>query len=90
MRLVVAALGALLLVQVAVGCGGGDDSSDPSSFEGIPWVLSSGVEVSGWETVAPSVLFEDGRFGGSSGCNRYGGSYTVDGDTLELGEIAPR
>ena len=25
---------------------------------------------------------------GSTGCNRYGGPYTVDGDTLELGAIA--
>ena len=88
MRLAVAALGALLLVEVAVGCGGGDDGGDPSSFESIPWVLSSGVEVAGWETVAPSILFEDGRFSGSSGCNRYGGSYTVEGEILELGEIA--
>ncbi len=86
-RLAVAALGALLLVEVAGGCGG-SDAGDPSSLEGIPWVLSSGVEVTGWETVAPSILFEDGRFSGSSGCNRYGGSYTVEGDILELGEIA--
>jgi hypothetical protein len=28
------------------------------SFEGVPWVLASGVDVEGWEAVAPSVSFE--------------------------------
>lgn len=84
MKLVLGAVGMLLLA----GCGGGDDQADPSSFEAMPWVLSAGVDVDGWEIVAPSLRFEEGRIGGSTGCNRYGASYTVDDDTLEIGEIA--
>jgi heat shock protein HslJ len=83
-------LAALLASTVVGGCGGDDEESaaDPSSLEGVPWVLVSGVDVDGWEAVAPSLTFEDGQASGSSGCNQFGGSYTVDGNSLELGEIA--
>jgi len=89
-RLAVAPLAALLVLVAAGGCGGDDEAaSDPSAVEGVPWVLVSGVDVDGWEASAPSISFgEDGTASGSSGCNQWGGSYTFDGDTLELGEIA--
>ena len=83
-------LAALLMSAVAGGCGGDEEESaaDPSSLEGVPWVLVSGVDVDGWEAVAPSLTFEDGQASGSSGCNQFSGSYTVDGSSLELGELA--
>ena len=86
-------LAALLVVATAAGCGGdedgdGDNVADASSIEGLPWVLLSGVDVAGWEEVAPSATFGDGRVAGSTGCNRFTGSYTIDGDALELGQIA--
>ncbi len=59
---------------------------DVTSLEGVPWVLSAGIDVEGWETAAPSASFEDGRMTGSTGCNGYGRPYTVDGSTLELGQ----
>ena len=54
-------------------------------LEGVQWKLASGVDVAGWEAVAPTAVFEGGRMAGSTGCNRYTAPYTVDGDTLELG-----
>jgi heat shock protein HslJ len=82
----------LALALVLGGCGGDDDESEQqaeaSSLENVPWVLSSGLEVEGWEQSAPSVTFADGTAGGSTGCNRYTGSYTVDGSALEFGTIA--
>jgi heat shock protein HslJ len=83
-------LAALLASAVVGGCGGDEEESaaDPSSLEGVPWVLVSGVDVDGWEAVAPTLTFEDGQASGSSGCNQFSGSYTVDGSSLELGEIA--
>lgn len=56
-------------------------------LEGVSWQLASGVEVEGWESVAPTAVFEGGRMAGSTGCNRYTGPYTVEGDTLELGPV---
>ena len=47
-------LAALLMSAVAGGCGGDEEESaaDPSSLEGVPWVLVSGVDVDGWEEAA--------------------------------------
>jgi heat shock protein HslJ len=87
-RLVLAPLAALIVLGAAA-CGEDEASSaDPSSLEGAPWMLASGVDVEGWEGVAPSATFADGQVTGSTGCNRFGGPYTVDGDSLELGEMA--
>jgi heat shock protein HslJ len=45
-----------LVTSLVTGCGGdGDASADASSLEGVPWVLASGVDVEGWEAVAPTV-----------------------------------
>jgi heat shock protein HslJ len=67
------------------GCGGDDEgAADASSLEGVAWVLAPGVDVEGWEDVAPSATFENGRLAGTTGCNRFTTTYTVDGDTLEI------
>ena len=89
MRLVVAPLVALLVLSAAGGCGGDEEGdADASSVEGVPWVLVSGVDVEGWEDAPPSITFDEGTASGSTGCNQWGGDYTVDGGSLELGELA--
>jgi heat shock protein HslJ len=85
-RPAVAPLFAAFAVALAAGCGDDDANvADVSSLEGVPWVLVAGIDVEGWETAAPSASFEDGRMTGSTGCNTYGASYTLDGSALELG-----
>jgi heat shock protein HslJ len=81
---------AALLVTVAIsGCGEDEEpAAEVSELEGVPWVLASGVEVVGWEDVAPSATFADGRVAGSTGCNRFNGAYTADGESLELSQVA--
>ena len=78
-----------LLLAVAAGCGGDDDEDEPASFVGVPWLLSSGLDVEGWEARPPSATFTDETVGGFTGCNRFTGPYTSDGDALELGPRAP-
>ena len=87
MRSLVAAT--LVLVLLA-GCGDGDEQAaqGPPALERTPWILSAGIDVDGWEDVAPSATFKGGTLSGSSGCNRYTTSYTVDGETLKLGTVA--
>jgi heat shock protein HslJ len=80
----------LLGLVLAAGCGDGDDQGAAArapSFVDVPWVLASGLETPGWERAAPSATFDDGRVGGSNGCNRYGAPYTLDGENLEIGQL---
>lgn len=88
MRVALAASTALLVAGFAAGCGGGG-GSDASDFQNTPWVLSSGSDITLSGGVAPSIAFtEEGSAFGSTGCNRFMTDYTVDGDSLELGQIA--
>lgn len=90
MRPVVVPLVSLVLVAFVSGCGGDEDGgSDAGTLEGQPWVLTSGIDVPQDVAVAwPSATFEDGTVSGSTGCNQLSGPYTVDGDSLELGQLA--
>jgi heat shock protein HslJ len=69
-------------IAAVVGCGeedGGRAAAATSSFEDIAWALVS--------PAGPSATFTDGKVGGSGGCNQFGGTYTQDGDALEVGDI---
>lgn len=67
-------------LAAVIGCGDDDGgaAAGAPSFEGVPWVLTTG----------PSATFSDGTVSGSTGCNRFTAPYTQDGDALEIGEIA--
>lgn len=55
------------------------------SPEGTAWQL---VDFAGKPPLLdyqPTMSFEDGRVGGNSSCNTYGGEYTVKGDSIEFG-----
>ena len=70
-------------------------SPDDPGVTGIP-----GVQDGEWrvtqiggdvvpETSAPTMTFAaDGRFYGSTSCNRFNSSYSLDGNTLEVGNLA--
>ena len=79
---------ALALLGAMAGCGEDEAAQDPAALRGEAWVLSSGVEVEGWEQVAPTASFTEQQVSGSSGCNRFTASYTVDGGELRLGPVA--
>jgi heat shock protein HslJ len=88
LKLAPAPLSLLLVLVLSAACGGGPGEASPGSLEGAPWVLRAGVDVDGWEAVAPTATFADGSVTGSSGCNRYTASYTVAGEALDIGPIA--
>jgi heat shock protein HslJ len=79
----------LLALGPAAGCSDDDgDEAVAESFVGVPWQLSSGLDVDRWEVTPPSATFAEGTVGGSTGCNRFTASYTVDGDSLRIGAVA--
>jgi heat shock protein HslJ len=82
---------ALLALAVLGGCGSGDEQPAQASslpLAGTPWMVSSGIDVPGWEQVKPSATFAEGKMAGFGGCNRYSASATVDGSALILGTAA--
>jgi heat shock protein HslJ len=97
--LVVAVAAVLASVAVlAVGCGGesgdgsgGDDgtSTQAAALEGTSWRLT------GWSVSSKdpndftiTAQFKDGRIGGTSAVNQYGGPYTADDDgAFSVGEL---
>jgi heat shock protein HslJ len=88
MHTAAASVALLLALGLAAGCGGDDEEGGSgASFVGVPWVLSSGVDLAGSDAV-PSATFTDDTVGGSTGCNRFTASSTVDGDAMEIGTIA--
>jgi heat shock protein HslJ len=85
LRIIVAVLAALLAPVLVTACGGDDETGadQPATVEGVPWVLASGA---GFEAggAAPTATFADGRVTGTTGCNRYSGTYTLDGGRLAI------
>ena len=75
-----------LLVVLGLNTSSLTADNSASSFETQDWKLVSfgmkrmAVPKNAW------IRFEDGRYSGNSGCNGMGGSYTLNGDQITLGQ----
>ena len=73
----------LLAVSIVSGCGSSGSTStgtsDTAALRGVPWVLAGST---------PSIEFGAKTAQGSTGCNRFHGPYSVDGDAMKLGPLA--
>ncbi len=85
------ALSAIGLTVLAVACSGSE--SGGGDLEANPWELSSILSERG-ELVAPipsaaiTAQFAQSEVSGDSGCNRYNGGYTTEGDAIDIGPLA--
>ncbi len=87
MKMRVWLFGCLAVALMLTACGASGDAVSAASLEG-EWTLQT---LNGAPLLAGSTInatFEEGKITGYSGCNSYGGAYTVKGDGLQLGEIA--
>jgi len=58
------------------------------SLDGTLWTLDiAGLDVPGAEKVLSTIAFAAGSVSGSSGCNGFAGSYTLDGANLAFGPL---
>ncbi|MGE0027343.1 MAG: META domain-containing protein [Thermoleophilia bacterium] len=87
-RIVAAVLTALVAAVLLTACGDDDASATAADLEGVPWVLESGAGFAAGGA-APTATFADGRVTGTTGCNRYSGTYTVEGGRLTI-ETGPQ
>jgi len=85
----------LTVVLMTAGCGSssggssGGGGTDPAALEGTSWRLT------GWSVSSKdpndftiTAEFADGRIGGTSAVNQYGGPYTADDDgSFSVGEL---
>lgn len=77
----------LVLSLGLAACGGGAEAGLPDGA----WRLVEGTTSTGPIAPVPgaavTIQFSEGRFAGGGGCNGYGGSATLDGDRVTVGEI---
>src|SRR3990170_7013225 len=73
-------------VLVLSGCHGtGGPVSD--SLDGTSWLVISLEDKATLSGVEMTAVFDTGKLHGFSGCNRFGGSYTVIGDRIRISEL---
>ena len=99
LRPVLALAAAASMALAACTGAGSSPTAEPSErvasvpFEGTEWQLTEYVGEAGGVVRIPAAVTVTARFAdqavyGSGGCNRYRGSYTVDGDAIEIFEVA--
>ena len=76
---------ALLVVFGLTACGGGLTGNE---LEETSWVLVSYGGIPVLPKTQPSLNFENGKAGGNSSCNHFGGDYRVRGNTIIFGNLA--
>jgi heat shock protein HslJ len=89
-RLLLLVLPLAAAALVLAGCGSGDDSGGAPSLEGTSWRLT------GWSAssldptdFAITAQFDDGKIGGTSAVNTYGGPYEAGEDgSFSVGDLA--
>ncbi|MGE5251859.1 MAG: META domain-containing protein [Bacteroidota bacterium] len=76
---------ALVFALSACGQGSGQPAGDP--LNGTSWALASIDGAAALPNVTATAAFADGQVSGSGGCNSYGGSYTVNGDKIQIKQV---
>lgn len=76
---------ATALTFLAASCGDSTAADEATSLSGTHWLLQELGGASPVEATSITASFsDDGRITGTAGCNRYMGTYAVDGDSIEL------
>lgn len=73
-----------IVAMLLASCGSMEAGSQPAALEGTSWRLqyyNKNQPLAGHE---PTISFEDGQAGGTTGCNSYGGGYELDGSQLSF------
>jgi heat shock protein HslJ len=70
------------------GCGGAGGGKMAVALAGSDWSIATINGAPATTARATSMHFgKDGRISGNAGCNSFGGSYTLEDDTLTVGQV---
>jgi heat shock protein HslJ len=83
---------ALLMISLAISACSAQNTEEPAASLIGPWKLTSygpaSSPVPAVEDTEAGITFnEDGTVAGNSGCNGFGGNYTVEGNQVTFSEI---
>lgn len=93
MKKLMATLGLMVFAVVITGCSSAKGGDAKNLLTSTAWELSaingSPINTSDYDRGLPDATFgTDGRVNGGNGCNRYGGSYTLEASgKLTLGQM---
>jgi heat shock protein HslJ len=82
-RILAAVFTALFAAVLLTACGDDGVPATAADVEGVPWVLESGAGLESGGP-APTATFANGTITGTTGCNRYRGTYTIEGGRLTI------
>jgi heat shock protein HslJ len=79
------ATSSFVVLAALCGCDGANaGEADVNALKDVPWALVSGIDVVGWQAVAPTVTITGGRLSAWAGCNRIGAPVEIDGDAMRI------
>jgi putative lipoprotein len=85
MKRILFTLGLCAGLFTLTACASSSLQGDEGDLTGSAWGLSELIDEELVPDSSISVLFtSDGKVGGSSGCNRYSGTYTASGNTIQI------
>ncbi len=80
-------LTSLVLLGLLSACGGGAALPAGDPLSGTAWSLGSVDGAAPLTGTTQTLIFTDGKISGSGGCNSYGGTYSLDGDKIQIKDV---
>ena len=77
----------VFIIAILLNACGGSDLNDVSQLEGHTWVLTTYNDNQPIAGHQPTLQFGDGQVSGTTGCNHYGGSFQVKGETIRFDDL---
>jgi heat shock protein HslJ len=77
----------VLSFAILLSACGENNPTDVPQLEGQIWVLMTSTEIQPIDGRKPNLQFEAGQVSGTTGCNHYGGSYQIKGDTIQFDHL---
>jgi len=74
------------ILALAIGSSGDDEAALTGAWE-LTEIHVDGSMTAVLESTSPTLVIDETEVSGSGGCNTYGGSISIDGDTLRFGPL---